>query len=66
MRIDVSREFGTRECPSCATEVAANNNRCPICGYEFPHASPARRGMRVGGALIMLAILLALLLGGLL
>jgi hypothetical protein len=27
---------GTRECPSCACEVAENENRCPICRYEFP------------------------------
>ena len=36
MTIDFKNNFGTRECPSCATEVPANNNRCPICGYEFP------------------------------
>ncbi len=26
----------TRECPSCAVEVEANVESCPICGYEFP------------------------------
>lgn len=66
MTIDPSRNFGTRECPSCATEVAANHNRCPICGYEFPNESPKQTGMRVGGAILMLAILVALLLLGLL
>lgn len=65
MPIDAHKNFGMRECPSCATEVAANHNRCPICGYEFPHASPRQRGLRVGGALLMLGILLALLLAGL-
>ena len=32
MRIDPHARFGTRECPGCAVEVAANENRCPICG----------------------------------
>lgn len=25
-----------KECPSCAMEIDAKNQRCPICGYEFP------------------------------
>lgn len=25
-----------RECPSCAMEVDADADVCPICGYEFP------------------------------
>jgi len=62
MSIDAKKDFGTRECPSCACEVQANHNRCPICGYEFPNPSPVRRGMKLWGALIMLAILAALLL----
>jgi uncharacterized protein (UPF0212 family) len=24
------------ECPSCAMEVDAGHEKCPICGYEFP------------------------------
>lgn len=64
MRIDNQRSFGTRECPSCATDVAANHNRCPICGYEFPNPSPVQKGMRIGGALLMLAILALLLVLG--
>lgn len=51
----------TRECPSCACEVAANENRCPICHYEFPHLT-GRRGTRIGAAILMLLILAALLL----
>jgi len=39
MKLNPSKDFGIRECPSCACEVAANNNRCPICGYEFPSRS---------------------------
>ncbi|HMP74654.1 MAG TPA: zinc ribbon domain-containing protein [Kiritimatiellia bacterium] len=65
MPINPQHDFGTRECPSCATEVAANNNRCPICGYEFPAPSPRQRGFRLGGALLMLAILAFLILAGL-
>ena len=62
MSIHVGKNFGTRECPSCACEVEANHNRCPICGYEFPNPSPAQKGLKLWGALIMLAIMLALLL----
>jgi RNA polymerase subunit RPABC4/transcription elongation factor Spt4 len=25
-----------KECPSCAMEVDAKANICPVCGYEFP------------------------------
>lgn len=62
MRIDAHKDFGRRECPSCAVEVPANNNRCPICGYEFTHPTPARKYLNVWGALLLLAILLAILL----
>ncbi len=36
MRIKIADDFGHRICPSCGCEVAANNNHCPVCGYEFP------------------------------
>lgn len=62
IRPDSNRDFGTRECPSCGVEVDANQNYCPICHYAFPHAMPRQKFMRIGGALIMLAILLYLLL----
>lgn len=58
MRILDSTDFGTRECPSCACEVPANNNRCPICGYLFPAPSPRQRHMKLWGALLMLALML--------
>jgi hypothetical protein len=29
----------TKECPSCAVEIDANAEVCPICGYEFPQQS---------------------------
>lgn len=63
MRIDAEKPFGTRECPSCATEVPANNNRCPICGYVFPQPTPTRKNMKLWGAVVMLALLIALILG---
>jgi hypothetical protein len=66
MKIDHATVFGPRECPSCACEVPANHNRCPICGYEFPNASPIQRGMKWWGALLMLALLAAMLLWALL
>ncbi|HIE10544.1 MAG TPA: zinc ribbon domain-containing protein [Kiritimatiellae bacterium] len=61
MHIDYRKEFGVRECPSCATEVKINNNRCPICGYEFPCLRGRRKTLQVGMALLML-ILLGLML----
>ena len=53
-----------RECPGCACEVPAMENRCPICGYEFP---VARGPGRIAGwlAALMLALLLAALCRGL-
>ena len=29
-----------KECPSCAMEIDAKEEVCPICGYEFPKQSP--------------------------
>ena len=43
MRINPDKKFGTRECPSCAVEVEANHNRCPVCGYDFPQPGPTRK-----------------------
>ena len=58
MHIDEQKDFGKRECPGCATAVEANNNRCPICGYEFPAQHPARRFTIVMVAVVLLLILL--------
>lgn len=58
MKIESNRDFGLRECPSCATEVPANHNRCPICGYEFPVMPAARRTTVWLVALVLLVILL--------
>ena len=60
-RIDPTKPFGTRHCPSCACEVDANNNRCPICQYEFPNL-PGKKTARVAIAITLLALLLILLL----
>ena len=62
MKIDEQADFGTRECPSCAAEVAANNNRCPCCGYEFPNFGPARSGLRIWGSLALLLLFVAVTL----
>lgn len=43
--------------------MAANNNRCPICHYEFPVATRPQRFAKIGGALIMLLILIWVMLG---
>lgn len=65
MNIDAQKVFGQRECPSCGYEVPTNSNRCPICRYEFLVPTAAQRFTRVGGALIMLAIMLWLLISAL-
>ncbi|MDH5380140.1 MAG: hypothetical protein OEW75_04760 [Cyclobacteriaceae bacterium] len=28
-----------KECPSCAMDVDAKADYCPVCGYEFPQQS---------------------------
>ena len=63
MRIETDKTFGTRECPSCATEVESNHNRCPICGYLFPQPTPTQSRMKLWGAVIMLILLAIMLLG---
>ena len=63
MKIDSQKSFGMRECPSCATEVSANNNRCPICGYVFLQPTRTQRNLKRIGAVVMLALFLILILG---
>ena len=63
MKIDPQRTFAPRECPSCATVVAGNENRCPICHYEFPARPLAHR---LWLAAIRIALALLFLLGALL
>lgn len=57
MKIDFQTDFGTRECPGCATAVPANENTCPICGYHFPARGPLQRHL-----IWIVALLLGLLL----
>lgn len=47
-----------KECPSCAMDVDATSEICPICGYEFPASSP----VRTIGAVFMLILILIWLL----
>ena len=63
MRIDAEKSFGTRECPSCASQVPANTNRCPICKYHFPTPTPVQHRFRVWGAVLMLVLFVILILG---
>ncbi len=58
MRIDPEKRFGKRACPGCATEVDANQNRCPICGYEFPHPTGPRTWVPVMALLMIFLIIL--------
>lgn len=57
MNIDSQKKFGMRECPGCAIEVPVNENRCPVCGYQFPGRGPLQRNL-----LWIVSLLLALLL----
>lgn len=61
MKIDAHSDFGTRECPNCAVAVSANENRCPVCGYEFPGRGPLQRNL-LWIVLLLLALLLVPLL----
>ncbi len=63
MKIDCQKSFGLRECPACAMEVPANNNRCPICGYVFIQPTPTRRNMKLIGAIVMLVLFLIMVFG---
>ena len=65
MRVEEQQEFGTRECPSCACEVARNENRCPICGYEFPSGMKSRATLGFIAGAILLGLFLAMLARGL-
>ena len=58
MRVDPDAEFGTRSCPGCACEVPANNNRCPVCRYEFPDEPRWARSLL---AVIAIGLVLVLL-----
>ena len=61
MKIAPQAKFGTRECPGCAVEVPAKENRCPVCGYEFPGRGPLQRTL-LWIVLLLLALLLIPLL----
>ncbi len=62
MKIDPNKDFGNRECPGCAMEVPANQNRCALCGYEFPHASPAKQRLTRWGAIVMIILFILVFL----
>ena len=56
----------TRECPSCAMDVPAEAETCPVCGYEFPVARAGVRPMAwvFVGLMVLFAVpALAWLLG---
>ncbi len=61
MKLEIDKSFRSRECPSSGCEIPVNNNRCPICNYEFPVPTHTQVGLRIGGALIMLALLAIML-----
>lgn len=60
MQINPHTDFGSRECPGCAVEVPANENRCPICGYEFPVRGPLHRHLIWIVLLLLILFLLPL------
>ncbi len=44
----------TMECPSCAMEIDAKSDSCPICSYEFPKQS---RWIQIVAVLLVLLFL---------
>lgn len=48
-----------KECPSCAMEVNADEQICPICQYEFPTQPKAYSWIAI---LLVIALLLLFLL----
>ncbi len=65
MKIDAHHDFGTRECPACACQVPANENRCPICGYPFPAKSALSRKAPLIAIVLILLILVPILVAAL-
>ena len=63
MNIIHQKSFEKRECPSCACLVLKNNNRCPICNYEFPNEMPMKRNVRIWGAILMILLFAMMILG---
>jgi uncharacterized paraquat-inducible protein A len=49
-----------KECPSCAMEVDATSNTCPVCGYEF--TDTRNKNLKWIALLLALLFLLYLLL----
>lgn len=47
-----------KECPSCAMEIDASCEICPICGYEFP----VKKKLPLWIAIILIVIFLSYLL----
>jgi predicted nucleic acid-binding Zn ribbon protein len=64
MRINPHRQFGVRECPSCGSHVPANSNHCPLCRNELLNPTPARRNVKILGAVLLLALLALMLISG--
>ncbi len=52
----------TRECPSCATEVPADQRVCYICGYEFPSSGGSHPKWVKWVAIVVMALFLIPLL----
>lgn len=63
MKIDAAKDFGVRECPQCAVDVPANENRCPICGYEFPNEPASRKRAKWILAFLMLVLFILIFSG---
>ncbi len=43
------------ECPSCAVEVEAGQDECPICGYEFPKQ---KKSVQIAAWIMILLVIL--------
>ena len=43
--------------------VPENNNRCPICKYDFPNRTPGEKGYRLFIGILLLLLFLFLTFG---
>jgi predicted amidophosphoribosyltransferase len=46
----------TKECPSCAMNIPANDKVCPICQHEFASYSLGIRGIAIALLIILLLL----------
>lgn len=51
-----------KECPNCAVEVDEGNEKCPICGYEFPQKMSHHRVFTWVAVILIVLFIIPLLI----